>query len=247
MTTASPKTNLEITLKTQIQTMKHLTFFLALSIFVSTTFTSNLQAQTMAHLASTETLTIAANSFTTSDFPKPKMKSSVFHNTSNRFETEAEAAAYPRVATLIDFAEHYVGTPYKRGGSNSKGFDNSGYIQYVFQHGGHFLKPVSKQQAKQGKKISFKKVQKGDLLFFGDNQNRISHVGLVVSEKDAPLEMIHVSPTEGVQITNIANSDNWKSKLQVARRVLTKTELKMVNAKDKRTLKKAAKKYWKNA
>ena len=225
--------------------MKHLTFFLALSIFVSTLFNSNLQAQT-GNFIPEETHVIASTSFTSNNFPELKMSSSLFHKTSKKFDTKDEAAAYPRVATLIDFAEQYVGTPYKRGGSNSKGFDASGYIQYVFQHGGHFLKPISRQQVKQGKKIKLKKVQKGDLLFFGNGNEEAVHVGLVISGVGEPLQMIHASSTEGVIVTDVENSA-WKSKLQVARRILNKQELKMVNASDKEELKKAAKKYWKKA
>src|SRR6266581_5475575 len=40
------------------------------------------------------------------------------------------------VATLIDTALSFRGTPYRNGGSDPRGFDCSGFTQYVFaQHG----------------------------------------------------------------------------------------------------------------
>ncbi len=154
-------------------------------------------------------------------------------------------ASYPSVANILSFAEQHIGVPYKWGGSTTQGFDCSGYVQYVCKNVGVNITRTTSTQVNEGKKVSVKKVQKGDLVFFGDKKRDIDHVGLVVSGKGEPLQMIHASSSKGVMITNIENSSYWKPKLQKARRVLDKYELKMVNAKSQRQLKRAARKYLK--
>ena len=62
--------------------------------------------------------------------------------------------------------------------------------------------------------------KKGDLLFFGKSNSSIHHVGVVISEMNEPLTMIHSSTSSGIMITTIDNSDYWKRVLQYAGRVI---------------------------
>ncbi|MHB8158568.1 MAG: C40 family peptidase, partial [Desulfocucumaceae bacterium] len=39
-----------------------------------------------------------------------------------------------RPGSLFEFAKSFVGAPYRYGGQSPRGFDCSGYIQYVFSH-----------------------------------------------------------------------------------------------------------------
>ena len=60
---------------------------------------------------------------------------------------------------------------------------------------------------------------KGDLVFFGHSGN-ITHVGLVISDKGAPLSMIHASSSKGIMLTNIETSSYWKPKLKGVGKVI---------------------------
>lgn len=83
---------------------------------------------------------------------------------------------------LIDFATGFVGTPYVWGGRSPKGWDCSGFTQYVFGKYGVTLKRTSDQQYQQGTPVqSLAQAQPGDLLFFRfkDGAKKVvNHVGI---------------------------------------------------------------------
>lgn len=81
--------------------------------------------------------------------------------------------------------------------SPETGFDCSGFTQYVFKKAGVSIPRSSRAQAKAGEKINLADAQTGDLVFFSQNKERISHVGIVLSPKGAPLSMIHASSSKG--------------------------------------------------
>ncbi len=145
--------------------------------------------------------------------------------TSRKSETTTKSSDVyrgPIVAEpLIKEARKYLGTRYKYGGESPKrGFDCSGYTQYVFNKMGYKLPRTSNQQSKAGKRVSTRSVQPGDLIFFGKRSSKITHVGIVISQKGEPLKMIHASSSEGISITNVNQSNYWKKRLKKARRYL---------------------------
>jgi len=77
----------------------------------------------------------------------------------------------------------YIGIPYLWGGSSAKGADCSGFVQSVFFRNGLILERDASLQAKHGLTVDisdgFKRLKKGDLLFFGSKENGISHVNHV--------------------------------------------------------------------
>lgn len=113
---------------------------------------------------------------------------------------------------MIAFAEKSIGTPYAWGGTTPKGFDCSGYTTYVMKEFGVNLPRRAADQQKAALKIKQKDAQKGDLVFF-NNGSGISHVGIIVSEKGAPLTMIHASSSQGITITNLETSEYWKKRI----------------------------------
>lgn len=83
-------------------------------------------------------------------------------------------------AKIAKYALKFVGNPYVYGGTSlTKGTDCSGFTKSVYAHFGITLNRVSRDQAKQGKKVSLSKAKAGDLVFYGSG-SYISHVALYI-------------------------------------------------------------------
>ena len=79
---------------------------------------------------------------------------------------------------------------------------------------------TAEAQSQAGAWVPMDEVMPGDLLFFGLEDVRISHVGIVVSEPGAPLEMIHAATSRGIVRTEIERSKYWLARLRFARRLV---------------------------
>ncbi|HOA54882.1 MAG: NlpC/P60 family protein [Acetivibrionales bacterium] len=119
---------------------------------------------------------------------------------------------------VINYARRYLGVKYVWGGSTSKGFDCSGFVQYVYKHFGIKLNRTSATQAKNGSHVKKANLKPGDLVFFDTNgkRSRINHVGIYIGDG----KMIHSSSYyKGVVITDISSGFYAKTYM-TARRVL---------------------------
>tara|TARA_A100000171_G_scaffold47762_1_gene54265 strand:+ start:53983 stop:54513 length:531 start_codon:yes stop_codon:yes gene_type:complete len=139
--------------------------------------------------------------------------------TSNKVESTSSPNS--TVGKIIKHAKSFEGTRYKFGGTTKKGMDCSGLIYTAFATEDITLPRISRDMAKQGKRISLLKVQEGDLVFFQTNKSRnvINHVGLVVYNKSGVLKFIHSTTSRGVIISDISEA-YWNSSFVQARRVL---------------------------
>ena len=114
--------------------------------------------------------------------------------------------------SLFAYAQSFMGKKYKRGGTNFKGFDCSGYTMTVFKHFGIKLPHTSAGQSLIGIEVNKKNIKKGDLIFFkgrSSRRNRIGHVGIVISEPNEPIRFIHSSSGDGVRIDRL-DADYYK-------------------------------------
>ena len=84
---------------------------------------------------------------------------------------------------LGEAAKWYLNTPYLWGGRSPFGIDCSGLTQMVYKLHGIKLKRDAWQQAEQGKALSFlEEAQTGDLAFFDNEEGKIVHVGIILSQ-----------------------------------------------------------------
>jgi cell wall-associated NlpC family hydrolase len=87
-------------------------------------------------------------------------------------------------------AMKYLNTPYLWGGKSPFGIDCSGFIQMVYKINGYKLLRDCSQQASQGKNVSkFSDCLPGDIAFFGTQEKKISHAGILLSDN----RIIHAS------------------------------------------------------
>lgn len=88
----------------------------------------------------------------------------------------------PRGDEILRTAARWLGAPYLWGGVTPAGVDCSGYVQAVFQLHGISLPRDSDLQALEGRPVEpderFSNLAAGDLLFFAETPERISHVTL---------------------------------------------------------------------
>ncbi|WNS78485.1 C40 family peptidase [Domibacillus sp. DTU_2020_1001157_1_SI_ALB_TIR_016] len=114
----------------------------------------------------------------------------------------------------ISEGKKVLGTPYKWGGTTTKGFDCSGFIGYAFKKAGKTLPRTTAEIYKKGKAVSKSNLQKGDLVYFQTYKKGPSHMGIYLGNN----EFIHASSSKGVSITTLSNS-YWKKRYIGAKRL----------------------------
>jgi hypothetical protein len=93
-------------------------------------------------------------------------------------------------ALIMQYAHWYLGTPYLWGGKSIWGIDCSGFVQMVYKMADIFMPRDAWQQAEGGDVVGFlQEAVPGDLAFFDNAEGRITHVGILLNEK----EIIHAS------------------------------------------------------
>ena len=120
---------------------------------------------------------------------------------------------------IANYAQKFLGIRYIYGGDSPKGFDCSGFVQYVFKHFGIALERVADAQARQGTGIKKSELKPGDLLFFDTNggHNGINHVGIYIGDG----KFIHASSSRSHHRVTISEFDSFYAKsFMGARRLL---------------------------
>ncbi|MFA6074867.1 MAG: C40 family peptidase [Negativicutes bacterium] len=165
-------------------------------------------------------------------------------STSGGAQTVAQQRPLPKadINKIISTAKKYQGVPYLFGGSTPKGFDCSGYVQYVFAQNKVKLPRTADEQYKNGqivcdKSFDYRKLQPGDLLFFATetkakpvanvkvkanvttSADDVSHVGIYLGDK----KFIDAETKKGITISGTEDA-YWHSKFVGARRVVNAAE-----------------------
>ena len=117
------------------------------------------------------------------------------------------------LATVIEAARSYQGTPYLYGGTTRLGLDCSGLLQLSFGEAGVSIPRSSNEQAGWGDPVRATELRPGDLIFFGaaPGSRTITHVGMVTVADDEGVDFIHASTSLGV-VENSLESDYYLSR-----------------------------------
>jgi cell wall-associated NlpC family hydrolase len=82
---------------------------------------------------------------------------------------------------LNESIQSFLNSPYQWGGRSILGVDCSGFTQILYRLMGIFLPRDASQQVQVGLSVSFmEEGQFGDLAFFGEEEGRITHVGILM-------------------------------------------------------------------
>lgn len=106
--------------------------------------------------------------------------SNAFMNSSSPTSFQFTQNATGKRSDVLNFAKQFLGVPYVWGGTSPKGFDCSGFTQYVLRRFGVNLPRVSQAQANAGTRTAISDLQPGDLVLFneGNSQQGPGHVAI---------------------------------------------------------------------
>ena len=141
-------------------------------------------------------------------------------------------ASYSSVTgeAVANYALKYLGLPYKRasqGTSLKTGTDCSGFTMLIYREFGVSLSRTPGGQMRNGRGVSRKELQKGDLVIYGRGRSA-SHVALYIGNG----KVIHEStPGQGVKITGI---DNMGMRILSYRRVINAKAIAKVEGEKKK-------------
>jgi cell wall-associated NlpC family hydrolase len=107
------------------------------------------------------------------------------------------------------------GAPYRNGGSDPRGFDCSGFVQYVYaQHGVRMPREV-REQFRMGEEVDPRRLEPGDLLFFTTVAPGASHVGIALGGD----QFVHAPSSNGVVRVENLSTRYWANRFVGAKRV----------------------------
>ncbi len=110
---------------------------------------------------------------------------------------------------LVAYAITIEGAPYAYGKQDPvEGFDNSGFVNYIFKHFSVDVPRYTAEFAKVGKPINLVDAGPGDIILFSITDSvkkRVGHVGIITSEVGEPISFIHATSGrfKGVVVTKM--------------------------------------------
>lgn len=111
--------------------------------------------------------------------------------------------------SIASLANSQLGARYKYGGHSPQGFDCSGLVYYTHSQLGISVPRTAHDQAQRATPVAYKKLRKGDLLFFRIYGKRITHVGIYAGNS----RFIH-APSSGKRVSYASIDDRyWRRRL----------------------------------
>lgn len=145
---------------------------------------------------------------------------------------EDQAAIYLKSQSKIDrdaivvFAKEYLGTPYLYAGNDpKKGFDCSGFVNFVFRQFDLTLPRSSREYKNLGQPVLPKDFKVGDILVFYGYKDKtiIGHLGIICEADGMNSKFIHASSGKAGSVTiSELNSDHYSKRYYKCINVLPK-------------------------
>ena len=108
-----------------------------------------------------------------------------------------------------------VGKPYRYAGNTPAGFDCSGLVQYSYAQVAVKVPRDTQLLRRRGKVVSGDDMRRGDLVFFDQEGEQTSHVGIYLGYK----RFVH-APSKGGRVrTDSLDGTYWKKHFVEARRL----------------------------
>lgn len=151
----------------------------------------------------------------------PLLKDGIMIIENHSFAFDGEFHSIEKKADLIDTAYLFLNSPYLWGGKSPMGIDCSGFVQTVFKLNGLELPRDAYQQAEIGETLNFvDEAEAGDVAFFDNDEGRITHVGIMLDNK----QIIHASGKVRIDLIDhygIYNEEtsSYSHKLRLIKRV----------------------------
>lgn len=126
-----------------------------------------------------------------------------------------------KAPSIIEICQSLINTTYLWGGKSFFGIDCSGMVQTAFRIHGINLPRNAAQQVQFGQTINFlSEAKPGDLVFFDNEEEKITHVGILLSQE----KIIHASGKvriDKIDHHGIYNQDREKytHRLRIIKRV----------------------------
>lgn len=138
----------------------------------------------------------------------------------NKTVAKTDSGSYtssnPKIQAILDMADSFLGTPYLWGGTTPKGFDCSGFVQYIYgQNGYSITRTTYTQWDNDGRPVAKSELKPGDLVYFGSGGSP-SHVGMYVGDG----MMIHSPRTGDVVKYTTIESGYYDNCYMGARRII---------------------------
>jgi cell wall-associated NlpC family hydrolase len=129
----------------------------------------------------------------------------------------AEPPATPVQEKVLNTARSLLGTPYLYGGTTPKGFDCTGYINYVYRHSvGMGLPRQSHDLARAGRAVAPEELRPADIVYFKIERQKPLHMGIYLGRG----KFIHAPSTNGKVNVQSLTVDYWRDRYLGARRLL---------------------------
>ncbi|HEY5368019.1 MAG TPA: C40 family peptidase [Hanamia sp.] len=108
---------------------------------------------------------------------------------------------------IVAFAQTLIGIKYTYGSAvKEKGFDCSGFIDYVFNHFNISAPRTSVDFTNVGEEVAIKDCKPGDLILFTGSDVKsgvVGHLGIVTENRNGDLKFIHASTSRGVMVSGM--------------------------------------------
>lgn len=141
---------------------------------------------------------------------KKKKRVSSTHNINSKKSKKKTNIKYK----LETHYNKYKTIPYKYGGTSTKGFDCSGFVQFTYKDVLNIRLPrTTRLMLKEGSAIKKTQLKIGDLVLFKTSK-RYRHVGIFMGDN----LFMHVSTKKGVMKSNL-NNPYWLKHYLTSRRI----------------------------